>query len=229
MASEHAVIIEESLRIPADALTFEGFRGWALSPEFPETGRIDYLAGDVEVDRSPEDLHTHGIVKVAITAGLHALVTGRDLGEVFADSTRITSPLAMLSAEPDVVVVLWESLQAGRVHYLPAAGKESDRFTEIEGAPDVVVEVVSDSSVRKDTRRLPPLYAQAGVPELWIVDMRGREMRFDLNFLQNGEYVSRTPDAEGWMRSERLEALIRLSRRKTPLSTWSYRLEHRED
>jgi Uma2 family endonuclease len=228
MASEHAVIIEESLRIPADALTFEGFRNWAHSPEFPDTGRVDYLAGDVEVDMSPEDLHTHGIVKVAITAGLHVLVTARELGEVFADSTRITSPLARLSAEPDVVVVLWESLQAGRVRYLPAAGKGPDRFTEIEGAPDVVVEVVSDSSVRKDTERLPPRYAQAGIPELWIVDTRGRDVRFDLQFLQGGEYVSRGPDAEGWMLSDRLGVLIRLARRKTPLSTWRYLLEHRE-
>jgi Uma2 family endonuclease len=228
MASEHAVIIEESLRIPADALTFEGFRHWAHSGEFPDTGRIDYLAGDVEIDMSPEDLHTHGIVKVAITAGLHALVTEGELGEVFADRTRIASPSAQLSAEPDVVVILWKSLQEGRVRYLPAAGKGPDRFTEIEGAPDVVVEVVSDSSVRKDTRRLPPLYAQAGVPELWIVDTRGRDMRFDLKSLVNGEYVSSIPDAEGWMRSERLGALVRLSRRKTPLSTWRYRLEHRE-
>ena len=228
MASEHAVIIEESLRIPTEALTFEGFRHWAHSGEFPDTGRIDYLAGDVEVDMSPEDLHTHGIVKVAITVGLDALVTARELGEVFSDSTRITSPVAELSAEPDVVVVLWESLQAGRVRYLPAAGKKPDRFTEIEGAPDVVVEVVSDSSVRKDTKRLPPLYAQAGVPELWIVDTRGRDMRFDLKLLQDGEYVSRGPDAGGWLRSERLGALVRLSRRKTPISTWGYRLEHRE-
>lgn len=228
MASEHAVIIEENLRIPADALSFEGFRRWAHSSEFPETGRIDYLAGEVEVDMSPEDLHTHGIVKVAIAAGLHALVAEREIGEVFSDRTLITSPLAELSAEPDVVAVLWESLQEGRVRYLPAAGKGPDRFTEIEGAPDIVVEVVSDGSVRKDTKRLPPLYAQAGVAELWIVDTRGRDMSFDLKALESGEYVSRIPDAEGWMRSEQLDVRVRLSRRKTPLSTWSYRLEHRE-
>jgi Uma2 family endonuclease len=166
---------------------------------------------------------------VAITVGLDALVTARELGEIFVDSTRITCPPARLSSEPDVVVVLWESLQAGRVRYLPAAGKAPDRFTEIEGAPDVVVEIVSDSSVRKDTKRLPPLYAQAGVPELWIVDTRGRDMRFDLNVLQNGEYVAGVPDTEGWLRSERLGALVRLSRRKTPISTWSYRLEHRKN
>jgi hypothetical protein len=36
-------------------LELEGFRRWAFSAEFPEIGRIDYLAGDVEVDTSPED------------------------------------------------------------------------------------------------------------------------------------------------------------------------------
>ena len=65
MSREHAVIVEENVRIPADALTFEGFRSWSHSPEFPTTGRIDYLSDHVEVDLSPEDLHTHGIVKVA--------------------------------------------------------------------------------------------------------------------------------------------------------------------
>ncbi|HBL27616.1 MAG TPA: hypothetical protein DD490_12330 [Acidobacteria bacterium] len=222
-----AVAIAESLRIPAAAATFEGFRKWCRSQAFPETGRIDYLAGEVEVDMSPEDLHTHGIVKVAFTAALHALVTAQDLGEVFADSTRITSPLARLSAEPDVVVVLWASLQAGRVRYLPAAGKGPDRYTEIEGAPDIVVEVVSDSSVRKDTRRLPPLYAQAGIPELWIADTRGRNLHFDIRVLEGEAYVSRAADIDGWVRSERLGVLVRLARRRTPLATWRYLLEHR--
>ena len=89
MAREHAVIIEESLRIPADALTFD--RKWVQSPGFPETGRIDYLAGDIEVDMSPEDLHTHGIVKVAFTSTLYTQVTEQDFGEVFTDRTRVVS------------------------------------------------------------------------------------------------------------------------------------------
>jgi hypothetical protein len=65
-------MLPHNLRIPTDAFTFEGFERWAHSPDFPETGRIDFLAGDVEVDLSPEDLHTHGIVKVAIASALHA-------------------------------------------------------------------------------------------------------------------------------------------------------------
>jgi len=228
MAREHAVIIEESLRIPADALSFEGFRRWIHTPEFPETGRIDYLAGDIEIDMSPEDLHTHGIVKVAITVALNAVVTEREIGEIFVDRTRVSSRFATLSVEPDVVAVLWDSLQAGRVRYIPAASQEPDRYVEIEGAPDVVVEVVSDSSVKKDTKRLPGLYARAGVPELWIADTRNRNVRFEICVLKDGQYVLAESDAEGWVRSERLGVFFRLTRRKTRMETWSYRLERRD-
>jgi len=225
MSREHAVIVEENVRIPADALTFEGFRSWSHSPEFPTTARIDYLSDHVEVDLSPEDLHTHGIVKVAISSGLHALMTERQLGEVFSDRTRIVSRFAGLSAEPDVVVVLWESLQAGRVRYVPASGQEPDRYSEIEGAPDLVVEVVSDSSERKDTERLPRLYVAAGIPEMWVADARRGEVRFQIFTLQGGRYVRIEPDAEGWMRSPGLGVSFRLSRHSTPVSTWYYVLE----
>jgi Uma2 family endonuclease len=225
MAREHAIIFEENFEIPLDALTFEGFRQWVHSSEFPETGRIDFLDGDIEVDMSPEDLHTHGIVKLAIASTLHHLVAGR-LGEAFTDRTRVVSRFASLSAEPDAVVVLWKSLQEGRVRYVPAASEEPGRYVEMEGAPDLVVEVVSDSSQRKDTKKLPLLYANAGVPELWIADTRGREIRFQIHALEDGAYVPIEPDAEGWMRS-RLGLAFRLIRHSTPVSTWYYVLEHR--
>jgi Uma2 family endonuclease len=225
MSREPAVIVEENVRIPADALIFEGFRSWSHSPEFPTAGRIDYLSGHVEVDLSPEDLHTHGIVKVAISSGLHALMTERQLGKVFSGRARIVSRFAGLSAEPDGVVVLWESLQAGRVRYVPASGQEPDRYSEIEGAPDVVVEVVSDSSERKDTERLPALYAAAGIPEMWVADARRGEVRFQVFNLEGGRYVRVEPDSTGWTRSPRLGVGFRLSRYSTPVSSWYYVLE----
>src|SRR5690349_14377861 len=97
------IIIDERFRIPHEAEQFEGFRHWVESADFPEIGRIDYLAGDVEIEMSPEDLHTHGVVKAEIAARLHALVTDHDLGEVFVDRTRVVHRAAGLSAEPDVV------------------------------------------------------------------------------------------------------------------------------
>lgn len=227
MAREYAVIPDENWPIPPEAFTFEGFQRWVESDGFPETGRIDFLAGQVEVEMSPEDLHTHGVVKAAIAGGLQALVADRDLGEIYVDRARVRSPSAGLSVEPDVVVVLWESLESGRVRYVPASRKGPDRFSAIEGAPDLIVEILSDRSEVKDGLRLPRSYAKAGVPELWLADARGREIRFQIHVLQDGSYSLVQPDSEGWLRSPTLGLEVRLTRSKTRLSTWRYRLEHR--
>jgi Uma2 family endonuclease len=227
MARRNAIVLEEeTLRIPEDAFTYEGFQRWVESDEFPETGRIDYLAGDISVDMSPEDLHTHGLPKGAIYAELHHLIAGR-LGEVYVDKARIRQRFAGLSAEPDVVVVLFDTLKSGRVRYVPAAVQEPDRFSGMEGAPDVVVEVVSNSSEAKDLKRLPPRYAQAGIPELWIVDARGAKVKFEIQTLQKGKYVPVEADHEGWTSSPCLGLSFRLLRLRTPMSTPHFVLEHK--
>lgn len=229
MARRHAVIFEEDLRIPEDAFTFEGFQRWVESEEFPETGRIDYLGGDIEVDMSPEDLYTHSAVKSAISARLHFLVMEHNLGDVFIDRARLGSRFAGLSVEPDVVVVLGSSLDAGKIRLTPSSRKGPNRYSGLEGAADVVVEIVSDGSVKKDTQRLPPLYASAGVPELWIVDGRGEDLRFDINELQGGQYMRLDPDSEGWIRSPQLGHDFRLIRRSSDRpGVWRYTLEARE-
>lgn len=223
----HALILEDNnLRVPEEAFTYEGFHRWLDSGEFPETGRIDYLAGDVEIDMSPEDLYTHGIAKTAIASALHQLVAGK-LGEVYVDRARISSRFAGLSVEPDVVVVLFDTLKTGRVRYVPAAVQEPDRFSRMEGAPDVVIEVVSDGSQTKDLKRLPPLYAKTGIPELWVADARGGKVKFQIHMLEEGKYVLVKADAKGWMPSPRLGLSFRLLRLQSPISTPYFVLEHR--
>ena len=223
------VILEERLRIPAEACSFAGFRDWSASDRFPEDARIDFLAGDIEVEMSPEDLHTHGVVKAAIAAALHALLAANDRGEVFIDRARVVSEAAGLSAEPDVVAVLWSSLESGRVRYRASARRLPDRFSEIEGAPDLVVEVLSDASESKDTERLPLLYARAGIPELWLVDARGSEPRFEIHALAGDRYERLAADPDGTVRSPVLGLAVRLVRQRTRLGSWRYTLEHSED
>ncbi|HEY2739241.1 MAG TPA: hypothetical protein VGK45_12620 [Thermoanaerobaculia bacterium] len=58
-------------------MTLATFRTWAHSDRFPEMGRIDYLAGEIHVDRTPEDLQTHGTPKTALSAELFVLVANR--------------------------------------------------------------------------------------------------------------------------------------------------------
>lgn len=217
----------ESLRIPADAHTFEGFLRWLESGEFPESGRIDFLAGEIYADMSPEDVRSHSVVKVAIATTLQILISEQERGEVYSDRTRINH-LTGLSVEPDVVVALWETFERGRLRHTPPADRDPQRAVAVEGAPDLVVEIVSLSSVQKDTKLLPGEYAAAGIPELWLVDARGSRLQFQIHTLREGRYDPVPPDAEGWSLSPVLGELFRLVRHRTRISTWRYVLEHRE-
>lgn len=127
------------------------------------------------------------------------------------------------------MVVLLESLYQERVRPVPSSRNVPDRFVAFEGPPDLVVEILSDGSVQKDTKILPRLYAQAGVPELWLVDARGKDLRFDFFTLRDGRFETVPPDADGWTRSPRLSRAFHLVRQRRPgLGTWRYSLEYRE-
>jgi Uma2 family endonuclease len=227
MIGSPAVVLDDGLRIPASVHSIARFREWAHSAAFPERGRIDYLGGDVEVDLSPEDLFTHGAVKTAVAGVLFQLVVETELGNLYIDRTRVTSAEAGLSVEPDIVVVLWESVELGRARHVPAAGKGPARFIEIEGAPDLVVEVVSDSSVVKDTRRLPERYARAGVREYWRIDARGDALVFEIQIQGESGFTCQVTDEEGWQPSGVLGCSFRLTRFPGRHSSWRYQLEHR--
>lgn len=220
---------EESLRIPADAHTFEGFWRWVDSDNFPTSGRIDFLGGEIEADMSPEDLYTHGALKVEMVRTLGSLVIDTGLGDLQADRSRFRSPFASVTTEPDLVVVFRESVESGRVRLVPSTRRRGrDNVLAFEGPVDLIVEIVSNSSVGKDLKRLPPYYARSGVRELWLLDARKADLRFDLLTLQEGAYVAVPADADGWRRSPCLDRAFRLQRFHKPPFPWSYRLEHRE-
>ena len=127
--------------------------------DFPRRGRIDYVSGQIEIDMSPEDLFMHSTPKTEIAMGIYARVKQMETGgEVFVDRTRITCPTADLSVEPDIVYISHQTLDSEKIKLVPKASEEPDRYIEIEGPPDLVVEIVSDSSEGKDTRRLPTAY-----------------------------------------------------------------------
>lgn len=109
MRRRNSVLIEqEDLVIPAGIDSLAAFRRWAISDEFPENGRIDYLAGTIDADFSLEKLHSHGSAKSGIATRLYGLIVESDLREVFIDEARVSSEAASLSVEPDIVAVLAE-------------------------------------------------------------------------------------------------------------------------
>ena len=220
--------LEEEIEIPLGLGSLEDFRRWARSDEFPQQGRIDYLDGCIEVDMSPEDLLTHGSLKAEIHAAVHQKVKRGRLGHVFVDRARVSCPEADLSAEPDVVFVSFASRSSGRVRLVPKAGGKPGRFIEIEGPPDLVVEVVSDRSVTKDTRTLPEAYAKAGVGEYWLADARGEELLFRIHRLTDSGYQPATPDAQGFQPSAVLGCSFRLDAERDPQGEWRFDLLEKE-
>ena len=53
------VRFEERVEIPLSIQSLTDFRDWARSDDFPERGRIDFVAGRIEVDMYPEDFVYH--------------------------------------------------------------------------------------------------------------------------------------------------------------------------
>ncbi|MEX2141355.1 MAG: Uma2 family endonuclease [Pirellulales bacterium] len=218
------MIIEDRLEVPLAARTLEEFRRWALSDEFPESGRIDFINGNIEIDMSPENAFTHGSPKVKLIQVLAAVVEEDDIGYLFSDRMRCSSVPADLSAEPDVIFISHDALDSGHVKLIEQKGGNEDDFIEIEGPPDLVVEIVSKSSVGKDTKRLPPAYFKAGVREFWLIDARREELFFVIHGRGPRRFVAQPCDARSFQRSEVLKRKFHLERKRDRRGHWRYDL-----
>ncbi len=221
-------LLEEQFEIPMDLRSLADFRAWAVSDDFPERGRIDYLDGRIEVDMSPEDLYCHGKVKTEMVAVLWQRIKQAGLGDLYTDRARVSCPSAQLSVEPDLVFISEQSLSSGRVRMVSKASHEPDRYIELEGPPELVVEIISDSSVKKDSQRLPALYYLAGVEEYWLVDARKEPLLFRIHRRGSSSYEPMVPDAEGYQRSAVLSCGYRLCRRRTAPGRVAFDLLTRE-
>ncbi|NPB03092.1 MAG: Uma2 family endonuclease, partial [Thermotogae bacterium] len=74
------------------------------------------------------------------------------------------------------------------------------------GAPDLVVEIVSPQTVRRDTFVKKRLYAEAGVKEYWIV--YPEERAIEVWVLKDGKYeLHSVAEGEGKVKSEVLKGL----------------------
>jgi Uma2 family endonuclease len=219
-----SIVFEEQIEVPLTVRSLADFRRWAISDEFPETGRIDFVEGRIEVDMAPEEFFCHGGVKTEIGWVLSHRVKRLQLGHLRSDRTRVSSPAADLSAEPDIVFISHDTLASGRARLVPKAGRKRGHYVEVEGAPDLVVEIVSDSSVGKDTRRLPKAYFQAGVREFWLVDARGDETIFVIHRPGKEGFEPVAHDADGFQPSAVFAYRFRLDAARDADGNWEFDL-----
>jgi Uma2 family endonuclease len=208
--------------VPESARTLDGFRQWATSDEFPETGQISYLAGELFIDMSPEAFYSHNQLKTEITAVLQPLVKQRKLGKLCADRLLITNDAANLSTEPDATFLSNARLRSGEVRLIP---RPNDREgIEMRGSPDWVLEIVSDTSVRKDTVKLLKLYYQANVREYWLVDARGESLEFTI-YRRGRAAFEPVPAVRGWLPSDVFARRFQLIREADAFGGWEFTLK----
>ncbi|MBY0525986.1 MAG: Uma2 family endonuclease [Gemmataceae bacterium] len=209
--------------VPVSACTLEGFSAWATSEDFPRQGRISFLGKEIVIDMSPERFQAHGKVRAEIARVIMTLNIEEDLGEFLPDRTLLTNAEVDLSTEPDGAFVLWASLDSGRATLVPCRVDEQD-YVEVRGAPDWVLEVISDSTVHDDMVDMRRRYHRAGISEYWLIDARGEEIVFQILSHRPTDYVA-VARRGGWQKSRVFGRSFRLVRQRGRRDMWRYLLE----
>jgi Uma2 family endonuclease len=214
----------QKVRVPPSAYTLTGFRAWATSDDFPERGHISFIDGEIYIDMSPENIDTHNQVKGEITYAVIKLNKKEKLGKFYPDRALVTNVEANLSTEPNATFATWESLESGRVRQVPREDKVG-KYMELEGSPDWLAEIVSDSSVRKDTKLLRQRYHWARVGEYWLIDARGEDIDFQILVWGELDYEPAVTSRGGWQTSPVFNRRFRLTRRRDRMGFWEYTLQ----
>jgi Uma2 family endonuclease len=141
-----------------------------LAAELPESNQPTEL-WDGELVMSPAPSFFHQEIVCRFFKELDAWVTEHHAGKVtFAPLDMVLAPRR--SVQPDVMFISNER-----------RGIIGDRVT---GAADLVAEVISPESRRRDRFDKRDLYEQHGVKEYWLIDPEAQTV--EVLFLDRGEY-----------------------------------------
>ena len=140
----------------------------------PGDDRYELINGELILVSSPNEAHQ--TTDVSLGARLYFFVEDRDLGRVYH------APFDVLLTDPD------GSLNVVQPDLIFVSRERESIITHanIQGAPDLLVEILSPSTRRLDMTTKQELYARHGVKEYWIADPSARTIAVML--LRDGEY-----------------------------------------
>jgi Uma2 family endonuclease len=182
----------QQVRVPGWVTDLESFRRWTDQDDFPEKGQIWWLNGEVWIDLSREQIFTHVLIKTRLTMALGMLVEQQRLGLYLMNGVLLTNYAADISGNPDGLFLSNATRKSNRIRFI--------EFIELQGSPDMVLEIISKSSVHKDEVLLRKAYWDAEIPEYWLVDVRKEPIRFDILRRTSRGYAA-TRKQEGWVKS----------------------------
>lgn len=152
--------------------------------------RFELLDGELVM--APAPLLYHQFILRKLLNAMSGYVEEHELGELFC------SPADVVLSETDVVQpdILFVSRQRSQIL----------KSESVQGAPDLVVEILSPSTAELDKTTKLELYAQHGVREYWIADpdaktimvlLRG-EHRFEVEGIYGKGHTLQSPTLEGF-------------------------------
>ncbi len=145
----------------------------------PDDGkRYEIIGGELLVSPSPVRAHQELLSFLHLVVGNY--VRQHHLGRLYF------APVDVRLSPRDVVQPDLLFIRHDRLDIYHARG-------DVQGPPDLVVEIVSPSSVETDPGRKFDLYAASGVSEYWLADPATR--RFQLFVLREGRYTESAPVA----------------------------------
>ena len=133
---------------PKRKLTYEDYA------KTPEGERWELIDGELTMPPSPREAHQS--VQAGLGASMHLYVRERDLGRVYF------APFDVVLSDSDVVQPDLIFVSKARLHIITE--------DNVQGAPDLVVEIRSPSTARQDWTTKRDLYQRHGVLEYWLVD-----------------------------------------------------------
>ncbi len=149
----------ETTSYPIDQLDYPPLPGRKISEQefvdwMGEKTWAEWVKGEI-ILMSPVN-RVHGRLFTLLYCLLNDIVQNSKLGEVLCEpmQVRLTDEIRR---SPDIL-------------FISAARAKIVEQTWIEGAPDLIIEIVSASSVERDWREKYLDYQAAGVREYWVVD-----------------------------------------------------------
>ena len=142
--------------------------------DIPGDDRYELINGEFILVSAPNT--GHQTVGIRLGSRMYFFVEeDNDLGRVFVAPTEVilTDPEGINIVQPDIIFV----------------SRERERIitrANIQGAPDLLVEILSPSTGRRDRTTKRDLYARHGVKEYWIADPDAQTVSVML--LKDGEY-----------------------------------------
>ena len=168
-------MVTETAEITAAKLTCQDY----FDLDAPEGERYELIDGELIKLESPTEAHQG--VSIALSSRMHIFTHANGLGLI------LHAPYDVVLSETDVVQpdILFVSNERARI-------RTPDN---IQGAPDLLVEILLPSSAKRDWRDKFDLYAKRGVKEYWIIDPINPAIW--ITRLENGARETSGPYIEG--------------------------------